>query len=206
MDPPFDAVGEHDPVLNVDLASIFHRQPYRLGDRLTAFGVNGLQEPLQGDIGVGLVAEDLTRPFGRPESPALDIEHLQELLDGFRFHYNRQRPHQGIGDAIPAERYGTQPLPTNMIRLPGIDEMTEPEYPPHSFLRKVGANGNIGFRGKLILVGTRYATAKVRVIEIESLVHIYHGDTVIRVLAINPDTYYQPKPRKEPPTQRRTVT
>jgi len=140
------------------------------------------------------------------EGPAFDLEHLQELLDGFRFHYNRQRPHQGIGDATPAERYGTEPTPANVIRLPGVDEMTEPIYPPYAFVRKVGSSGNIGFRGKLICVGSRFAGASVRVIEADRLVHIYHGDTLIRVLTINPDRYYQPKPGKEPPTQRRSVT
>jgi transposase InsO family protein len=140
------------------------------------------------------------------EGPPWDLDHLQELLDGFRYHYNRQRPHQGIGDITPAERYGTQPNPTNVIWLPGVDDMTEPDYPPYAFVRTVGSSGNIGFRGKLIQVGGRFAGARVRVVEIERLVHVYHGDTLIRVLTINPDRYYQPKPRKEPPTQRRNVT
>jgi transposase InsO family protein len=140
------------------------------------------------------------------EGPVFDLEHLQELLDGFRHHYNRRRPHQGIGDATPAERYGTEPIDTNVIQLPTPEAMTEPAYPQHAFVRKVGATGNIGFRGKLIQVGIRFARSRVRVIEIERLVHIYHGDTLIRVLTINPDRYYQPKPGKEPPTQRRSVT
>ena len=140
------------------------------------------------------------------EGPVFDLDHLQELLDGFRHHYNRRRPHQGIGDATPAERYGTEPTEPNVIQLPTPDEMTEPAYPQHAFVRKVGATGNIGFRGKLIQVGIRFAGGRVRVIEIERLVHIYHGDTLIRILTINPDRYYQPKPGKEPPTQRRSVT
>jgi transposase InsO family protein len=140
------------------------------------------------------------------EGPAFDIDHLQDLLDGFRFHYNRQRPHQGIDDHTPAERYDTDPATTNVTRLLGVDDITEPSYPPHAFVRKVGANGNIGFRGKLIQVGSRFAGARVRVVEAERLVHIYHGDTPIRVLTINPDIYYQPKPEKDPPTQRRSVT
>ncbi len=105
------------------------------------------------------------------EGPAVDVEHLQELVDGFRFHYNRQRPHQGIGDATPAERYGTEPIPSDTFRLPNPDEMTEPVYPPHAFVRKVGATGSIGFRGKLIQVGSRFSGARVRVVEIEHLVH-----------------------------------
>lgn len=140
------------------------------------------------------------------EGPALDVDHLQELLDGFRFHYNRRRPHQGIGDATPAERYGLEPINPGVIRLPEPAAMTEPDYPPDAFVRKVGETGNIGFRGKLIQVGGRHAGAHVRVVEVEHLVHIYHGDTLIRVLTIDPDRYYQPKTRKEPPRRRRSVT
>jgi len=140
------------------------------------------------------------------EGPAHDVDHLQELLDGFRFHYNRERPHQGIGDATPAERYDTEAIRDNVIRPPGVEEMTEPVYPQYSFVRKVGSSGNVGFRGKLIQVGSRWAGARVRVVEVERLVHIYHGDNMIRVLTIDPDHYYQPKPGKEPPTRRRSVT
>lgn len=125
------------------------------------------------------------------EGPPFDLEHLQELLDGFRFHYNRRRPHQGIDDATPAERYGTEPLPPAQIRLPGPQEMTGPSYPPHSILRKVGSSGNLGYSGKLIQVGMRWAGATLRIIPLGELTHIYYGEMVIRTLTINPDRYYQ---------------
>jgi transposase InsO family protein len=35
------------------------------------------------------------------EDPAETLEHLQELLDGFRIHYNPQRSHEGIDDHTP---------------------------------------------------------------------------------------------------------
>jgi Integrase core domain len=41
--------------------------------------------------------------------PAYDLPRLQELLDAFRHHYNRERPHQGIGNLTPAERYRWHP-------------------------------------------------------------------------------------------------
>ena len=140
------------------------------------------------------------------EGPAETLEHLQELLDGFRFHYNRHRPHQGINDHTPAERYGVVPIDPGVIRLPGPDEMTEPTYPPDAYIHKVGETGNIGWRGKLIHIGIRYATAQVRVIEVDRLVHIYHGDDLIRALTIDPDRYYQPKGGRQPPRRRRSVT
>ena len=125
------------------------------------------------------------------EGPAYDLDHLQELLDGFRFHYNRQRPHQGIGDQTPAERYDLAPLPPAQIRLPGPEEMTGPSYPAHSILRRVGSSGNLGYSGKLIQVGGRWSGARVRIIPIGELIHIYYGEMVIRTLTIDPDRYYQ---------------
>jgi transposase InsO family protein len=125
------------------------------------------------------------------EGPPFDLEHLGELLDGFRHHYNRQRPHQGIDDQTPAERYEPAPLPPAQIRLAGPGEMTEPSYPPHSIIRKVGATGSFGYQGKLIQVGTRWVGAQVRVIPIGELIHVYYGERVIRTLTIDPDRYYQ---------------
>lgn len=58
---------------------------------------------------------------------------------------------------------------------------------------------------KLIHVGSRYAAAQARVIDIDRLVHIYHGDALIRALTIDPNRYYQPKGGREPP-RRRSVT
>ena len=142
----------------------------------------------------------------RDEGPPFDLEHLQELLDGFRFHYNRRRPHQGIDDATPAERYGTEPLPPAQIRLPGPQEMTGPSYPPHSILRKVGPSGNLGYSGKLIQVGMRWAGATLRIIPLGELTHIYYGEMVIRTLTINPDRYYQGLNGRPNPNRRRRTT
>lgn len=142
----------------------------------------------------------------RDEGPPWDLEHLQELLDGFRFHYNRQRPHQGINDATPAERYDKAPLPPAQIRLPGPDEMTEPSYPPHSILRKVGSSGNLGYCGKLVQVGMRWAGAQVRIIPVGELIHVYHGELLIRATTIDPDRYYQPMPRQTNNGRSQTAT
>lgn len=135
------------------------------------------------------------------EGPAWDLEHLQELLDGFRFHYNRHRPHQGIDDATPAERYDPGGPTENLPEPPTI---RTPEYPPHSILRRVTATGNVGYQKKLIQVGYRWAGATVRVITVGDLTHIYYGETLIRALAIDPHRYYQGlKPRQ--PTNKPTT-
>ena len=118
------------------------------------------------------------------EGPALDLEHLQLLLDRFRSHYNQERPHQGIADATPAERYLPGPAaaaPLGELALAEAD--TRPDYPPHSLLRKVWRNGVVSYDGLAITLGKRYAGALVRIIEVGELVHAYLGDELIRVLA-----------------------
>ncbi|MEX2651604.1 MAG: hypothetical protein WD473_04035 [Acidimicrobiia bacterium] len=56
----------------------------------------------------------------------------------------------------------------------------------------MGANGNFGYQGRLIQVGSRWAGARIRVIPIGELTHVYCGEMVIRTLTIDPDRYYQP--------------
>ena len=120
------------------------------------------------------------------EGPIEDLGHLQELLDGFKHHYNSERPHQGIGNLTPAERYrhvgasGEGPIST------GVDRNGEPTYPPRSILRKVTSIGNIGYLGTQITIGRRFRGATVRVVEVDSLTHIYWGEELVRVLAIVP--------------------
>jgi transposase InsO family protein len=122
---------------------------------------------------------------------------LQSLLDRFRRHYNLERPHQGIGDQTPAERY--QPgVPTP----PGQDP-DPPSYPPHAQVRTVTATGCIGYRGYLIGLGVRWTKARVMVTTLDRVTHVYLGDTLIRSLIIDPNRYYQPM---EPTPQRPTTS
>jgi transposase InsO family protein len=118
------------------------------------------------------------------EGPAADLEHLQLLLDRFRTHYNQERPHQGIGNLTPVERY--LPAPEQVTRL-GDRRLAEaessPEYPPYSLLRNVWRNGVVSYDGLAITLGKRYAGAAVRIVEVGELIHVYLGDELIRALA-----------------------
>jgi transposase InsO family protein len=136
------------------------------------------------------------------EGPAADLEHLQLLLDRFRDHYNRERPHQGIGNETPGERY--LPGPTSAAlhgERPLAEVESEPHYPPHSLLRKVWRNGVVSYDGMAITLGKRYAGAVVRIVEVGELVHAYLGDELIRVLA--PDRTKRCQ-KLGKPTRRRT--
>jgi transposase InsO family protein len=128
----------------------------------------------------------------KDEGPAEELPGLQALLDRFRAHYNLERPHQGIGDLTPAERYqlgfelvhGTPPQPTQaLIAAAARDETAEkPRYPAHSILRRVSASGEIAFQAMTIQVGKRWIAATVRVITLGEVIHVYHGDDLIRTL------------------------
>ncbi len=120
------------------------------------------------------------------EGPIEDLTHLQELLDGFRHHYNTERPHQGIGNLTPIERYRhVEPASQGPVST-GFDKNGEPTYPPRSIIRKVSSIGNIGYRSTAINVGNRFAHARVRVIEVGGLTHIYWGEELVRALVIDP--------------------
>jgi transposase InsO family protein len=125
------------------------------------------------------------------EGPAHDLDHLQELLDGFRHHYNRERPHQAIGNLTPAERFKFTPPVAEAIST-GVDVNGEPVYPPRSLVRKVSKVGNIGYLGVQITIGKRWAYGRVRVLPLGGLVHIYYGEELIRVIAIEPGARYAP--------------
>jgi transposase InsO family protein len=79
------------------------------------------------------------------EGPAADLEHLQLLLDRFRAHYNDERPHQGIGNHTPTERYLPPPAPLGELAL--AEPERHPAYPPHSVTRKVWRTGIVATKG-----------------------------------------------------------
>jgi len=126
------------------------------------------------------------------EGPVSDLEHLQLLLDRFRTHYNEERPHQGIGDLTPAERYWPAPAPGELT----LADQEQPAYPARALLRQVSSNGEIGFENMRIGIGRRFAGAKVRIVPLGELVHVYHGSELVRVAALDRRRYYQPQAKK----------
>jgi transposase InsO family protein len=128
------------------------------------------------------------------EGPARDLVHLQELLDRFRHHYNEERPHQGIGDATPSERYRPGPG-----AVPPADVLAEPEYPSGAILRKVWGHGVVTYDRRTIGLGMRWTGLTVRIVRSGELIHVYYGRILIRSLAFDPNRRHQPhgRSRKE---------
>jgi transposase InsO family protein len=126
------------------------------------------------------------------EGPALDLEQLQLLLDRFRQHYNGERPHQGIGNATPAERYlPGPPPPAPPVEQALAERDTSRAEPPATALRTVSPSGIVRYNGLAIIVGRRFAGARVQVAEIGQLLQIRFGEELVRVLVPDRSRPYQ---------------
>jgi transposase InsO family protein len=113
--------------------------------------------------------------FLRDEGPAEDLVHLQELLDGFRHHYNTERPHQGIDNLTPVERFKHVEASFEAPLSTGVDGNGEPTYPPRAIVRKVDPGGHVSYKDRAIGVGVRFVGARLRLVEVGGLLHIYWG-------------------------------
>jgi len=125
------------------------------------------------------------------EGPAADLEHLQLLLERFQGHYNTERPHQALDDLTPAERYAPAAAPA-MAELPSAEPRQDPIYPPHTLIRKVSKTGVFSFAGLAIALPIEYVGARVRIVETGAILHVYHDQELIRVLAPDYSKRYQP--------------
>jgi transposase InsO family protein len=126
------------------------------------------------------------------EGPALDLEHLQLLLDRFRQHYNGERPHQGIGNATPAERYlPGPPASAPLAEQARAERDRSRAEPPAAALRTVSPSGIVRYHGLAIIVGRRFAGARVQVAEIGQLIQIRLGEELVRVLVPDRSRPYQ---------------
>lgn len=133
-------------------------------------------------------------------------EELQGLLDEFRSYYNEERPHQGIGDATPTERFSAL-NPEPVTSVPGVPP--EALYPPGAILRKVSSCGILSYRANDIQVGSEWNHYRLRLIEIDGVVHIFYGEQLIRALVLDPAIGYYPIGRKRdriPKGKERPVT
>jgi hypothetical protein len=59
----------------------------------------------------------------------------------------------------------------------------------------VAANGVFAYAGSHINIGVRFGGARVRIVEVGELVHVYYGDELVRSLAPDPSRRYQRRER-----------
>jgi hypothetical protein len=117
------------------------------------------------------------------QPPATSMPELQAQLDIFNAAYDH-RPHQSLAGATPAERWNTA--------------LTEqPDQPTPSRARvstvTVDARGSVPIGARYqAQVGRRWTGQTVTVISQGNQAGIFHGNTLIRELTIDPNRRYQP--------------
>jgi transposase InsO family protein len=88
-------------------------------------------------------------PFG-------GVAEAQASFDGWRAIYNRERPHDALGGAVPADRYAPSPRPFRERVRPyehGADDVVLP----------VAADGKVSFGGRRLRVGNAFAGKHVAI-------------------------------------------
>lgn len=85
-----------------------------------------------------------------------DVAACQARFDAWREVYNRQRPHEALGPAVPSSRYlaSVRSLPAKLPEL---------EYPAGDKVRQVCTQGRIGFGGRVWGVGKAFRGQRVGV-------------------------------------------
>jgi len=79
------------------------------------------------------------------QPPAATLAAQQRRFDRFRAEFNHERPHEALGQVVPAAVYRPAPRP-----YPA--RLEDPTYPGNFELRRVRSNGEIKWQGELIFI------------------------------------------------------
>jgi transposase InsO family protein len=99
--------------------------------------------------------------------PAADAAEQQARFDRFREHYNKERPHEALGQRPPAEAY----TPSHRS-MP--DPAQDPWYDANHQTRRVRSTGEIKWQGQSVFVSEALVDQLVGVAELET------GDHLVR--------------------------
>jgi hypothetical protein len=121
----------------------------------------------------------LTRTFG----PASSLAQLQDQLDRWRAHYNRDRPHHALDGQTPLERWRASPPATPGLPISG---------PVRASVDPVHKAGHIGWSDYVVGIDSRLAGQRVLVIARGFDLAIYGRTGLLRRLRIDTTRRYQP--------------
>ena len=103
------------------------------------------------------------------------------MLDAYRDDYNTYRPHEAIGQRLPAEIY----RPGTPLLLPALDELDPADdYPPQALIRRVDPHGRIRYRGDTLTINRRWAGVPVGLVHDGAKLHIFYGKAEIETLLV----------------------
>jgi transposase InsO family protein len=133
------------------------------------------------------------------------LEAAQAALDAWVAHYNAERPHQGIGMAVPAERFAPGAPPA---QLAAVGEPLPPTSAARPQLRRVSREGRLNFEDERYQVGSWLAGETVELTCAGELLEVTHRGVLVASLArrrrVRPPAA-PPAPRPRPETSGRSV-
>jgi transposase InsO family protein len=99
------------------------------------------------------------------DPPAASLAEQQARFDAFRVYYNAERPHEGLGQAAPADLWtpSARPLPKAPI---------EPWYDAFHQVRRVRTNGEIKWRGGFVFISEVLSGEVLGLLEREDGAHL----------------------------------
>lgn len=126
----------------------------------------------------------------RNQPLAGDLDELQAQLDRFAHIYNFERPHQGIGRAVPADRWHATP-----VAGPAAQALAHPSYPSQTCHSTVYA-GCVKADIFKIHIGAEYDGLPATIVLDNHRANVFIGDELVRHLQLDHTRRYQPSGRR----------
>jgi putative transposase len=134
------------------------------------------------------------------QPPAYDARAQQRRFDAFRRTFNEERPHEALGQAVPADRYRSSER-----RYSG--RLREPDYADEEEVRRVRSSGEIKWRGERIFISEALIGEPVGLAELaEGAWAIRYGPVALGVIDEQGRfrrlaAGFRRKPKPQPPGQ-----
>jgi transposase InsO family protein len=113
---------------------------------------------------------ELKKLTSRP--PAETAQEQQDRFDWFRRHYNEERPHEALGQRVPASAYRCSPRP-----MP--ERIEDPWYDADHHVRRVHSSGEIKWSGGVVFI------SEALVGELIGIAELATGDHVVRFCGLD---------------------
>ena len=120
------------------------------------------------------------------------IEDAQAQLDAWVVEYNEERPHQGIGNVAPIERFRLRADKPSAVAKRGVDG-DPAALMPAAATRRVTRGGKVSFASTLYPVGVWLAGQDVAIVCDHNLVQIHHNGVLVVTHARRHDPAKQAK-------------
>jgi hypothetical protein len=108
----------------------------------------------------------------------------QAELDAWVHDYNHRRPHQALGMAVPADRFGQRPVgATNGPAAADVSALVPERSGEDWVARRAGANGVVSVSWQQVCVGKHHAGHRIDVHVTDQLLQFWDGAQLLKTVA-----------------------